>query len=149
MSSDASASVRVACVFAAGVALGCAAALAASRAVAPRQPPAPCATAAGAAEPPPAGAPSAPLSLDDEITAEQLTRNIQFFGRAGQQCVSDAFVIVVGLGVRARALRLPCGSAARAGAHAGLARRRAWAATRQACCCAQALAGCASSTSTR
>ena len=41
-----------------------------------------------------------PLSLEDEIVGEQLTRNVQFFGREGQKSVCDAFVIVVGLGVR-------------------------------------------------
>lgn len=40
-------------------------------------------------------------ALEDEILAEQFTRNVQFFGQAGQQRIFDAFVIVVGLGVRA------------------------------------------------
>ena len=34
----------------------------------------------------------------DEILAERFTRNLQFFGTAGQKRVSDAFVVVVGLG---------------------------------------------------
>lgn len=38
---------------------------------------------------------------EDDILAEQLTRNVQFFGSEGQQRIADAFVIVVGLGVRA------------------------------------------------
>ena len=37
---------------------------------------------------------------DDEILAEQFTRNAQFFGRDGQRRVADAFVVVIGLGVR-------------------------------------------------
>lgn len=37
---------------------------------------------------------------EDEVITEQLTRNIQFFGLERQQRVADAFVIVVGLGVR-------------------------------------------------
>ena len=37
--------------------------------------------------------------LDDEILTEQFTRNVQFFGREGQQQVANAFVVVVGLGV--------------------------------------------------
>ena len=41
----------------------------------------------------------APASLlDDEILAEQFTRNIQFFGKEGQARVSGSFVVVVGLG---------------------------------------------------
>ena len=39
-------------------------------------------------------------ALDDEILAEQFTRNVQFFGREGQLEIAKAFVIVVGLGVR-------------------------------------------------
>jgi len=53
-------------------------------------------------------------SLDDEVVAEQLTRNVQFFTATGQQRVMGAFVVVVGLGVRTpsnllspRALALP------------------------------------------
>ncbi len=37
---------------------------------------------------------------DDEILAEQFTRNTQFFGRDGQRRIADAFVVVIGLGVR-------------------------------------------------
>ena len=100
MSSERASAVRTACVFGAGVALGCAAAYAGSRrarvpaAAAPPEP-------AQRAPPPP----SAPLSLDDEIVGEQLTRNVQFFGREGQQRVCDAFVVVVGLGVRPAVLQ--------------------------------------------
>jgi hypothetical protein len=36
---------------------------------------------------------------EDDVLREQLTRNVQFFGLEGQQRVSDAYVIVVGLGV--------------------------------------------------
>ena len=36
--------------------------------------------------------------LTDEILREQFTRNVQFFGEAGQEAVRDAFVVVVGLG---------------------------------------------------
>ena len=35
--------------------------------------------------------------LTDEILREQFTRNVQFFGEAGQEAVRDAFVVVVGL----------------------------------------------------
>jgi len=38
-------------------------------------------------------------ALDDDILGEQFTRNQQFFGRAGQEAVLNAFVVVVGLGV--------------------------------------------------
>ncbi|XP_074585051.1 tRNA threonylcarbamoyladenosine dehydratase 2 [Curcuma longa] len=38
------------------------------------------------------------LDLEDEVVSEQLTRNIQFFGFEFQRKVSDAYVIVVGLG---------------------------------------------------
>jgi hypothetical protein len=38
--------------------------------------------------------------LDDEILGEHFTRNVQFFGREGQEKIMGAFVIVVGLGVR-------------------------------------------------
>ena len=99
MSSDHASAVRSACVFGAGVALGCAAAYAATRPSRRARSPAP-AAAAAAAPAPRQHAPSAPLSLDDEIVGEQLTRNVQFFGREGQQRVCDAFVVVVGLGVR-------------------------------------------------
>lgn len=37
---------------------------------------------------------------DDDIIAEQLTRNIQFFGIEGQKKISGSFVVVIGLGVR-------------------------------------------------
>jgi hypothetical protein len=37
--------------------------------------------------------------LEDEVLAEQFTRNIQFFGPQAQAAVSTSFVIVVGLGV--------------------------------------------------
>lgn len=61
------------------------------------------------APPGPQGAPvaqrAAPLvaavraqDLDDEILSEQFTRNVQFFGKEGQQKVSEAYVVVVGLG---------------------------------------------------
>lgn len=36
----------------------------------------------------------------DDIVREQLTRNIQFFGLDGQKCITESFVVVVGLGVR-------------------------------------------------
>lgn len=38
------------------------------------------------------------LDLEDEVVSEQLTRNIQFFGFEFQRKVSDAYVVVVGLG---------------------------------------------------
>ncbi len=41
----------------------------------------------------------------DPIIREQLTRNVQFFGSAGQGSVCDALVVVVGLGVRAKRKR--------------------------------------------
>lgn len=34
----------------------------------------------------------------DDVVAEQLTRNVQFFGLEGQKKVADSFVVVVGLG---------------------------------------------------
>lgn len=37
--------------------------------------------------------------LTDDVLAEQLTRNIQFFGTAGQDKIINSFVVVVGLGV--------------------------------------------------
>jgi hypothetical protein len=49
------------------------------------------------------------FSLDDEVLGEQLTRNVQFFGLTGQQRVCDAFVIVVGLGVRTLAVLVRAG----------------------------------------
>ena len=39
--------------------------------------------------------------LEDEILVEQFTRNVQFFGKQGQQKVAESFVVVIGLGVRA------------------------------------------------
>lgn len=47
-----------------------------------------------------AAAGTGPLAsdLEDEILSEQFTRNIQFFGREGQQKISEAYVVVVGLG---------------------------------------------------
>lgn len=52
------------------------------------------------------GAPTVPRTvtglhnfLEDEVLAEQFTRNVQFFGREGQLKIADAFVIVIGLGV--------------------------------------------------
>jgi hypothetical protein len=38
-------------------------------------------------------------ALDDDVLREQFTRNVQFFGCAGQEVVLNAFVVVVGLGV--------------------------------------------------
>jgi hypothetical protein len=35
----------------------------------------------------------------DEVLAEQLTRNVQFFGLEQQKQISNAFVVVIGLGV--------------------------------------------------
>lgn len=35
----------------------------------------------------------------DEVLAEQLTRNVQFFGLAKQKCITNSFVVVIGLGV--------------------------------------------------
>ena len=134
MSGERASAVRTACVFGAGVALGCAYAYAATSASRRVQTQAP--AAAVAAHAPQQPAPSAPLSLDDEIVGEQLTRNVQFFGREGQQRVCDAFVVVVGLGVR-------CACGSRGAATLTLARRRVWAATPRACCCAPASAACA------
>jgi hypothetical protein len=118
MSSDTCASLRAACVFSAGVLLGCTAALAATRIIDVRgRPlplsPLPCvAAAAGSLQhAPPLRSAGCGLSLDDEITGEQLTRNVQFFGRDGQERVCGAFVVVVGLGVRsarAPAPAVPC-----------------------------------------
>jgi len=48
----------------------------------------------------PAAASRGPLDFEhDEVVAEQLTRNVQFFGTEGQKKISEAFVVVVGLGV--------------------------------------------------
>ena len=35
---------------------------------------------------------------EDDVLAEQLTRNVQFFGEEPQQRIADAFVVIVGLG---------------------------------------------------
>jgi tRNA A37 threonylcarbamoyladenosine dehydratase len=98
--------VKTACAFAAGAALGCAAAYLASRAVvvsspAPLAPPVAAHGQPLAGDRPPEAA-ACGVSLDDEVVGEQLTRNVQFFGRDGQQRVCDSFVVVVGLGVRRR-----------------------------------------------
>ena len=42
----------------------------------------------------------ADFELEDEVLGEHFTRNVQFFGRPGQERIMGAFVIVVGLGVR-------------------------------------------------
>lgn len=51
-------------------------------------------------------------ALDDEILSEQFTRNRQFFGEDGQHAIHQAFVVVVGLGVKlprlAATLTLAC-----------------------------------------
>ena len=55
---------------------------------------------------PPSLAPTAiPLASvrnfdEDDILAEQLTRNVQFFGLENQKLIAQSFVVVVGLGVR-------------------------------------------------
>jgi hypothetical protein len=49
---------------------------------------------------PPGNGAAAEADEDDEILAEQFTRNTQFFGKDGQRRVADAFVVVIGLGVR-------------------------------------------------
>jgi glutamate-1-semialdehyde aminotransferase len=36
----------------------------------------------------------------DEVLAEQLTRNVQFFGLDNQKGITKSFVVVIGLGVR-------------------------------------------------
>ena len=36
---------------------------------------------------------------EDEVLAEQFTRNVQFFGLEGQLKIANAFVVVIGLGV--------------------------------------------------
>jgi hypothetical protein len=97
---------RTTCAFAAGVALGCAVAYVAVRSL-PTLASQPHAEPVQAAHTPPlrpaeAQQPAAAtgVSLDDDILGEQLTRNVQFFGRESQQRVCDAFVVVVGLGVR-------------------------------------------------
>lgn len=45
------------------------------------------------------GGPTVERYWEDDILAEHLTRNVQFFGQEGQMKVSAAFVVVVGLGV--------------------------------------------------
>ncbi len=52
-----------------------------------------------AAAAPPATA-RVPNFSDDEVLAEQWTRNEQFFGLDGQLCIARSFVVVIGLGVR-------------------------------------------------
>ena len=42
---------------------------------------------------------SATAVVDDEIVAEQFTRNVQFFGVESQKKVAEAFVVVIGLGL--------------------------------------------------
>lgn len=37
---------------------------------------------------------------NDEVVAEHLTRNIQFFGPEAQKKIAGSFVVVIGLGVR-------------------------------------------------
>jgi len=37
---------------------------------------------------------------NDDVLVEQLTRNVQFFGLEGQKKIANAFVVIVGLGVR-------------------------------------------------
>ena len=39
------------------------------------------------------------FSLADDILAEHFTRNVQFFGREGQEKIMQSFVVVIGLGV--------------------------------------------------
>lgn len=64
----------------------------------------------GLAPPPAAAARSQPAAAaldmsrfdEDEVLEEQLTRNVQFFGREAQRGIGGAFVVVVGLGVRWR-----------------------------------------------
>ena len=41
---------------------------------------------------------SVTAAANDEIVAEQFTRNVQFFGIEAQKKVADAFVVVIGLG---------------------------------------------------
>jgi hypothetical protein len=41
---------------------------------------------------------------EDEILAEQFTRNVQFFGQQGQIKIANAFVVVIGLGVCCQSL---------------------------------------------
>lgn len=53
---------------------------------------------------------------EDDILSEQLTRNVQFFGLEGQRAIAGAFVVVIGLGVRAPA----CPARLKRHAHAAL-----------------------------
>jgi hypothetical protein len=73
------------------------AAAAASAAPLGQQPP-PAAAAASTSAPASAGASAVARFAEDEILAEQFTRNVQFFGAEGQAAVAAAFVVVVGLG---------------------------------------------------
>ena len=75
MRDSSAAAAAIAATFAAGVLTGACLAYAA----APQPPPA----LPGPREP-------LPFSLDDEILAEQLARNVQFFGRPSQQNVCDS-----------------------------------------------------------
>lgn len=99
--------------FAAGAALGATALYLCTRqqppdrmsnAAAGSQAPAAAAIAATAAAAEPAGS-TGTAGLrnfeQDEILAEQLTRNVQFFGLEAQKTIGGSFVVVVGLGVRA------------------------------------------------
>jgi len=45
-----------------------------------------------------AAAAATPLSLEDEIVREQLSRNVTFFGEPAQRVICSSFVVVVGLG---------------------------------------------------
>lgn len=47
---------------------------------------------------PPAAQPDFSNFEQDEILQEQFTRNVQFFGQAGQLSVAKSFVVVIGLG---------------------------------------------------
>lgn len=61
------------------------------------------AAAGGGAPPAASQPPAAQMDMarfdEDEILEEQLTRNVQFFGREAQRKIGGAFVVVVGLGV--------------------------------------------------
>lgn len=94
---------RTVCTFAAGAALGCAVAAAITRTYAAQTRLAQAVSQTTVSQPPASvlQCSAAGVSLDDVILGEQLTRNVQFFGRDGQQRVCDAFVVVVGLGVSA------------------------------------------------
>ena len=80
----------------------------------------PAAAAAGGGAPPAAAhPPAAQIDMarfdEDEILEEQLTRNVQFFGREAQRRICGAFVVVVGLGVSRRRPSSACVRAAGAG----------------------------------